>query len=108
MSVHIDELRMCEGCSEWRHITNFEVGRKYCRVCYAAHMKRLTDLLTKGGAATSELILPTRMSLELPRPIQPDDHVSYTVKDDVPDLTTDELNAMALGTSAEDQSSGST
>lgn len=105
MDIHIDELRMCDGCSEWRHITNFEVGRKYCRVCYAAHMKRLTDLLTKGGAAASELILPTRMSLELPRPIQPDDRVSYTVKDDVPDLTTEELNAMALGTTAEDPSS---
>lgn len=105
MSFPIDELRACEGCAEWRHVTNFEVGRKYCRVCYAAHMKRLTDLLTKGGAAASELVLPTRMSLELPRPIQPDDHVSYTVKEDIPDLTTDELNARLLGSAAEDPSS---
>jgi hypothetical protein len=91
-----DQLRFCDGCSEWRHKTMFVLGRKYCRVCYAASLKRLDDALRAGHASQSELILPPH--LELTRPIQPSDHVSYTVRDDVPDLTTDDLNARVMGT----------
>jgi hypothetical protein len=90
-----DQLKMCDGCNEWRHISHFTVGRKYCRVCYAASLKRLDDALRAGNASQNELILPP--NLELTRPIQPDDRVTYTVPDDEPALTTDELNAMAAG-----------
>lgn len=98
MDIYVgDQIRMCGGCNEWRHITQFEVGRKYCRVCFAASMKRLNDALTGGFSSQNELILPHGVALELARPLTPDDGVAYTVADDVPDLTADELNMRAMG-----------
>ena len=98
MDIYVgDQLRQCGGCSEWRHITQFEVGRQYCRVCFAASLKRLDDALRKGLSSQNELILPTSLTLELSRPITPDDRVSYLVSDEEPELTVDDLNRRSMG-----------
>lgn len=89
---HVDNLRLCEGCGNIRHVSQFVSWRKYCRTCYGAHQNRL-DRMLRDGTASPEEVLRVLTQQELPRPLDPTiDHVTMTVKEDVPDLTTEDLN----------------
>lgn len=93
-SPDIDHLRFCEGCDEWRHKNYFDPGRTYCKMCHKAHLDRMTHALRMGTLSSAEIA--NLSSFELPRPITPEDRVTYTIADDEPPLTTDELNAIFM------------
>lgn len=84
----IDEIRVCEGCGQFRHVNWFVAGARFCHECREAQKWRVDQALRHGTASESE-ILSGALTQEM---VLPGGQVVYSTKDDVPPPTTKDLN----------------
>ncbi len=84
-----DNLRYCEFCYLYRHVSMFTVGRSACSWCQAAWAKRRDDAIRKGLFTADELA----SALNQVDPPEPWDRENPPVMEEYAPLpTAEELN----------------
>lgn len=84
----VDEIRVCEGCGQFRHRNWFIASHRFCHECREAQAWRFDQALRLGTASESEL-LTGNPSAEV---VIPAGQMIRQEWDEAPTPTTQELN----------------